>query len=111
MYYTDSDIRDNLIKARVISCINDFENFIRTRSIQLSDRVNVVFSIRQNVDDPAKYACDYYMVDHSTHLVFWLDRFDAAWLPGWPEVRGVNSLMHIGRIEIVYFLPSCSKPL
>ncbi|KAE9407933.1 hypothetical protein BT96DRAFT_55301 [Gymnopus androsaceus JB14] len=104
-YYTDADITDDLTKDRVLSCINDFEDFIRARSIQLSERANVVFSI--NDDDPAKYICDYYVADHTTRSVFWLDTFNASWLPYWSETKGVSSLAHIEHAVVAQYWYHC----
>ncbi|KAJ4488647.1 hypothetical protein C8R41DRAFT_836431 [Lentinula lateritia] len=94
-YYTDADVMDNLTKDRIMACMNDFDDFILSRGIQLSLRANAVFDIRIDQDDPERYTCGYYIADHTTRTVFWLDTVEADSFPVWWEVKGVTSPTHI----------------
>ncbi|KIK68525.1 hypothetical protein GYMLUDRAFT_35963 [Collybiopsis luxurians FD-317 M1] len=97
-YYTDANLIDNLAKERIMSCINDFEDFCRGQSIRLPDNSNTVFHLRQSDEDPAAYICDYYIANHETRSIFWLDTFESSWLPYWSMVKGVTSLTHVGHL-------------
>jgi len=104
-YWTDANIMDEMMRDRVMSCIHDFEDFIRSQSIQLSSDVNIVFDIQRNDED---LYCGYYIVDHCTRSVFWLDTFEAQWFPVWFEVEGVTSLAHIQHEIISQYWFHCS---
>lgn len=80
-----------------MACMNDFDDFILSRGIQLSLWANAVFDIRIDQDDPERYTCGYYIADHTTRTVFWLDTVEADSFPVWWEVKGVTSPTHIGK--------------
>ncbi|KAI3610766.1 hypothetical protein WG66_006930 [Moniliophthora roreri] len=92
--YTDADLYNPRILEHVNKFINQFEEYIRTRSIHLSSQINVVFELY--IDDD-EILCQYYLADHATRTVFWLDKFtlDADTLPTWAEVKGVTEMSHI----------------
>ncbi|KAJ3829533.1 hypothetical protein F5880DRAFT_1521865 [Lentinula raphanica] len=91
---------DDLTRTRIMDCINDFDDFTRSRSIQLTPlRTNIVLSLRSDPDDPNNYACNYYIANHDTRTIFWLDSVDAKTFPVWWEVKGVTSPTHIAFSE------------
>uniref|UniRef100_A0A0W0GDU7 WW domain-containing protein n=1 Tax=Moniliophthora roreri TaxID=221103 RepID=A0A0W0GDU7_MONRR len=101
--YTDADLYNPRILEHVNKFINQFEEYIRTRSIHLSSQINVVFELY--IDDD-EILCQYYLADHATRTVFWLDKFtlDADTLPTWAEVKGVTEMSHIRHaIEAQYW--------
>ncbi|KAJ3788474.1 hypothetical protein GGU10DRAFT_306920 [Lentinula aff. detonsa] len=106
-YYTDANIMDDLTKDRIVACINDFDDFIRSRSIQLSSRTNTVFNLHTDPYDPDKYTCQYYIADHATRSVFWLDAVDAESFPVWGEVKGVTSPTHIEHAVVSLYWYHC----
>lgn len=79
-------------------CISDFDDFIRSRGIQLSSRANTVLNLRIDEGKTDKYTCEYYIANHATRSVFWLDTVDADSFSVWWEVKGVTSSTHIGKI-------------
>ncbi|KAJ3901872.1 hypothetical protein F5879DRAFT_806447, partial [Lentinula edodes] len=94
-YYTDANIMDSLTKDRIMVCISDFDDFIRSRGIQLSSRANTVLNLRIDEGRTDKYTCEYYIANHATRSVFWLDTVDADSFSVWWEVKGVTSSTHI----------------
>ncbi|GAV99515.1 hypothetical protein LENED_000975 [Lentinula edodes] len=94
-YYTDANIMDSLTKDRIMVCISDFDDFIRSRGIQLSSRANTVLNLRIDEGKTDKYTCEYYIANHATRSVFWLDTVDADSFSVWWEVKGVTSSTHI----------------
>ncbi|KAF9064960.1 hypothetical protein BDP27DRAFT_1269800 [Rhodocollybia butyracea] len=98
-YWTDANIMDEWIKNCVTSCIHDFDAFIRSHNVPLSSDTNIVFNLDSNDKikngDENKYTCGYYIVEHSTRSVFWLDTFKPDWFPAWFRIPGVKSLGHI----------------
>ncbi|KAJ3853643.1 hypothetical protein EV368DRAFT_13979, partial [Lentinula lateritia] len=106
-YYTDADIMDDLTKDRIMACINDFDDFICSRSIHLSSQANTVFDIRIDPDDPERYTCGYYIADHTTRTVFWLDTVEADTFPVWWEVKGVTSPTHIEHAVVSLYWYHC----
>ena len=81
----------------VMSCIDDFQDFCRGRSINLPNNSNTVFQLCSKEDDPNEYTCEYYIADHNTRSVFWLDVFEASWVPTWSMVKGVTNAGHVGK--------------
>ncbi|KAJ3975702.1 hypothetical protein EV361DRAFT_945956 [Lentinula raphanica] len=111
-YYTDANLMDDITRTHIMECINDFEDFTRSRSIQLSlPRNNTVLSLRSESDDPNDYTCEYYIVDHDTKTMFWLDSVNAEMFSAWWEVKGVTSPTHIGNRAVTCPLSALTSPI
>ncbi|KAJ3766079.1 hypothetical protein FB446DRAFT_827738 [Lentinula raphanica] len=107
-YYTESDLMDDLTRTRIMDCINDFDDFTRSRSIPLTPpRINTVLSLRIDPDDPDNYTCEYYIANHDTRTVFWLDSVDAKTFPVWWQVKGVTSPTHIEHAIVSFYWYHC----
>ncbi|KAJ3792435.1 hypothetical protein GGU11DRAFT_802949 [Lentinula aff. detonsa] len=106
-FYTGANIMDDLTRDRIVACINDFDGFIRSRSIQLSSRTNTVFNLYTDPHDPDEYTCGYYIADHATRSIFWLDDVDAESFPVWGEVKGVTSPTHIEHAIVSLYWYHC----
>jgi len=63
--------------------------------------VHIVFELKPREEDVgnSQLECRYYLVQHKTRTVFWLDNFDASCLPMWSEVSGVKSPTHVRKFE------------
>ncbi|KAJ7591053.1 hypothetical protein C8J56DRAFT_934551 [Mycena floridula] len=94
--FTDANVFDPPVYARLTSYIFKFEDFIRAYNIQLEEDVDIVFDLLEDPDCKGEdQHCRYYMVAHRTRTIFWLDDFSAVDLPAWAEVRGVSCPAHI----------------
>ncbi|KAF9262575.1 hypothetical protein L218DRAFT_903499 [Marasmius fiardii PR-910] len=101
--YTDADVYNPSVLKHATRLIKEFDDYTRERHITLTMNMNIVFDMFY---DPAEETCPcrYYIADHATRSVFWLDRFDADQLEVWGEVKGVTELAHIGHaIESQYW--------
>ncbi|KAF9257926.1 hypothetical protein L218DRAFT_1005630 [Marasmius fiardii PR-910] len=101
--YTDADIYNPSVLKHATRLIKEFDDYTRERHITLTMNMNVVFDMFY---DPAEETClcRYYIVDHDTRSVMWLDRFDTEQLDVWGSVKGVTELTHIGHaIESQYW--------
>ncbi|KAJ7593858.1 hypothetical protein C8J56DRAFT_925341 [Mycena floridula] len=104
--FTDANIFDPRIYARLTGYILKFEDYIRVYNIQLDD-VDVVFDLLE-VADEGEHHCRYYMVAHRSRSIFWLD---ARELPVWYEVKGVTCPDHIRHeLEAQYWFHSNTFP-
>ncbi|KAG7091400.1 hypothetical protein E1B28_010437 [Marasmius oreades] len=92
--YTDADIYNPSVQQHARRLINEFDKYTRIRNIVLTPNMNVVFDMFYDSED-GTCPCRYYIVDHTTRSVFWLDKFDADQLQVWEEVKGVTELTHI----------------
>ncbi|KAG7091401.1 hypothetical protein E1B28_010438 [Marasmius oreades] len=92
--YTDADIYNPSVQQHARRLINEFDEYTRLRNIVLTPNMNVVFDMFYDSEDDT-CPCRYYIVDHTTRSVFWLDKFDADQLQVWEEVKGVTELTHI----------------
>ncbi|KAK1231015.1 hypothetical protein PQX77_005876 [Marasmius sp. AFHP31] len=101
--YTDADVYNPNILRHAQRLINEFDEYTRRRNISLSYRMNVTLDMfYEEVDDSCP--CRYYIADHSTKTVFWLDKFDADQMEVWSEVKGVTEVTHIRHaIEAQYW--------
>ncbi|KAJ4490179.1 hypothetical protein J3R30DRAFT_45541 [Lentinula aciculospora] len=94
-FYTDANILDDLIKDRVMVCIREFDDFTGSRDIRLPFRANIVFNLGTDEGNPDDYICEYYIADHASRSIFWLDTVDANIFSVWWEVVGVTPATHI----------------
>ncbi|KAJ4490178.1 hypothetical protein J3R30DRAFT_3360973 [Lentinula aciculospora] len=106
-YYTDANIMDDLTKDRIVTCITDFDDFTRSLGVELSLRTNTVFNLRTDEGNPDDYICEYYIADHASRSVFWLDTVDADTFSVWWEVKGVTSATHIEHAVVSQYWYHC----
>ncbi|KAK7026841.1 hypothetical protein VNI00_015383 [Paramarasmius palmivorus] len=96
--YTDANIYDSTILSHMSSFIWEYDQYIHRHNVHLSPHVNVVFDL--SIDSEEEVRCKYYLVDHSTRMVFWLDTFELneSTLYAWSEVKGVTEVAHIRHV-------------
>ncbi|KAK7017521.1 hypothetical protein VNI00_018600 [Paramarasmius palmivorus] len=96
--YTDANIYDDSILSHMNSLIGQYDQYIHRHNIHLSSHVNVVFDL--SIDSEEEVRCKYYLVDHSTRMIFWLDTFELneSTLYAWSEVKGVTEVAHIRHV-------------
>ncbi|KDQ27611.1 hypothetical protein PLEOSDRAFT_158511 [Pleurotus ostreatus PC15] len=75
--------------------ITSFESFVSDNRIHLDPSSELVFALSESGKSAGR--CGYYLVDHQNRTVFWLDEFNAAYLPDWRDVPGVMADAHIRR--------------
>ncbi|KAF7428141.1 hypothetical protein PC9H_007361 [Pleurotus ostreatus] len=73
--------------------ITSFESFVSDNRIHLDPSSELVFALSESGKSAGR--CGYYLVDHQNRTVFWLDEFNAAYLPDWRDVPGVMADAHI----------------
>ncbi|KAL0573609.1 hypothetical protein V5O48_008339 [Marasmius crinis-equi] len=92
--YTDADIYDPHIHRHAMRLINEMDAYTRKRYITLSNNVDIVLDLfYEAVDDIC--LCQYYIADHATRSIFWLDNYEMDQMIVWSEVKGVTELSHI----------------
>ncbi|KAJ8095935.1 hypothetical protein PM082_015156 [Marasmius tenuissimus] len=105
--YTDADIYDPNILRHARRLINEFDDYTRKQSITLTKHMNVTLDMFYEEAEPDgvdKCPCRYYIADHASRTVFWLDKFNADEMFVWSEVKGVRELTHIRHaIEAQYW--------
>ncbi|KAK1231013.1 hypothetical protein PQX77_005874 [Marasmius sp. AFHP31] len=100
--YTDADIYNPNVHRHATRLINEFEEYTQKQNIKLSNNMNLTLDMFYEDDDSCP--CRYYIADHSTRTVFWLDKFNADEMDVWSEVKGVTELTHIRHaIEAQYW--------
>jgi len=62
--------------------------------------MNVVLDLFYEEEDDS-CPCRYYIADHSTRTIFWLDKFELKEMQVWAEVKGVTELTHIRACVVV----------
>jgi hypothetical protein len=80
---------------QINSDIDTIDDFLRACNIQRSLDVDIVLELAPQEDGTIDTY--YYLADHAKRCIFFLDEFDATYLPIWQEVKGVTSLSHVGR--------------
>ena len=93
--FTDADLCDTDIFQAVKTFLEQLDEFIATRNIQIPENVDLVFDLIRSQEDGKTY-CAYYYADHDNKSVFWLDGYDATNFYIWSEVRGVKSASQVG---------------
>ncbi|KAJ8696207.1 hypothetical protein PTI98_006093 [Pleurotus ostreatus] len=82
--------------------ITSFESFVSDNRIHLDPSSELVFALSESGKSAGR--CGYYLVDHQNRTVFWLDEFNAAYLPDWRDVPGVMADAHIRHeLEALYW--------
>ncbi|KAJ8095951.1 hypothetical protein PM082_015172 [Marasmius tenuissimus] len=101
--YTEADIYNPKILRHAKRLINEFDEYTRTRNLTLSSQMNLTLDMFYEEEDdtcPSRY----YIADHASRTVFWLDRFDADQMHVWSVVKGVTEITHIRHaIEAQYW--------
>ncbi|KAL0573613.1 hypothetical protein V5O48_008343 [Marasmius crinis-equi] len=92
--YTDADVYDYRILSHVTRFMKEMDEYTERQGITYSGDVHIAFDVYYEPEKDG-CACRYYIADHSTRSVFWLDPFEAHTLSVWEEVRGVERLTHI----------------
>ncbi|KAL0061131.1 hypothetical protein AAF712_012051 [Marasmius tenuissimus] len=101
--YTDADVYNPNILRHAHRLINELEEYTRKRHITLSNNMNVTLDMFYEEEEDS-CPCRYYIADHSTRTVFWLDKFNADEMEVWSEVKGVTEMTHIRHaIEAQYW--------
>ncbi|KAJ8095928.1 hypothetical protein PM082_015149 [Marasmius tenuissimus] len=101
--YTDADIYNPNILRHAVRLINEFDEYTRTRDIALPNTMNLTLDMFYEEEDDS-CPCRYYIADHASRAVFWLDKFDAEQMDVWSEVTGVTEMTHIRHaIEAQYW--------
>ncbi|KAK7026858.1 hypothetical protein VNI00_015400 [Paramarasmius palmivorus] len=101
--YTDANIYNTKVLSYVTNLISQCDQYLRSRNIRLSSHVNIVFDICGELDE---MWCQYYLADHATRTVFWLDKFELSEenFHLWSEVKGVTEMSHVRHaIEVQYW--------
>ncbi|KAK1225364.1 hypothetical protein PQX77_011697 [Marasmius sp. AFHP31] len=112
--YTEADIHDPDILRHAKRLIAEFDGYIKEQDVTLPGNINIAFDLSYQAEDDS-CRCQYYIADHSTRTVFWLDEYDADKMQVWSEVTGVTKLTHIRHaIEAEYWyhcvlFPSCFR--
>ncbi|KAL0574220.1 hypothetical protein V5O48_007740, partial [Marasmius crinis-equi] len=112
--YTDANIYNLQIHRHAMRLINEMDTYTRKRHITLSNNVDIVLDLFYEAEDDSCW-CQYYIADHTTRSVFWLDSYDADNMYVWLEVKGVTELSHIRHaIESQYWyhcqlFPDCYR--
>ncbi|KAK7026847.1 hypothetical protein VNI00_015389 [Paramarasmius palmivorus] len=97
--YTDANIYDDKILSYITNLIGQFDQYLHAHNIRLSSHVNVVFEISGDSDE---MWCQYYLADHATRSVFWLDKFVLSKVSSylWSEVPGVTKPSHVREFRV-----------
>ncbi|KAL0573615.1 hypothetical protein V5O48_008345 [Marasmius crinis-equi] len=112
--YTDANIYNLQIYRHAMRLINEMDTYTRKRHITLSNNVDIVLDLFYEAEDDS-CCCQYYIADHTTRSVFWLDSYDADNMRVWLGVKGVTELSHIRHaIESQYWyhcqlFPDCYR--
>uniref|UniRef100_A0A0W0FRN8 WW domain-containing protein n=1 Tax=Moniliophthora roreri TaxID=221103 RepID=A0A0W0FRN8_MONRR len=99
--YTEANLYDPKILEHITKFTHQFDEYIRTRDITLSTQIDVVFDPWISEDE---VLCQYYLADHATRSIFWLDKFtlNDDTLPVW--FAGITEISHIRHaIEAQYW--------
>ncbi|KAL0061145.1 hypothetical protein AAF712_012065 [Marasmius tenuissimus] len=99
--YTEANIHDPDILRHVKRLIAEFDEYIEKQNVTLPGDIDIAFDLQRKGDT---CRCQYYIADHSTRTVFWLDEYRADKMQVWSEVTGVTKLTHIRHaIEAEYW--------
>ncbi|KAL0064131.1 hypothetical protein AAF712_008991 [Marasmius tenuissimus] len=92
--YTDADIYNPAVLRHARRLINEFDEYTRKRNITLPHTMNLTLDMFYEEEDDS-CPCRYYIADHTSRVVFWLDKFNADEMDVWSEVKGVTEATHI----------------
>ncbi|KAF9051549.1 hypothetical protein BJ165DRAFT_1608348 [Panaeolus papilionaceus] len=107
--YTDADLFDQDIMAHVNNIYVRIQKNIRHKpDWRFPSHYDLVLDIteREGIepDGYRRFETNYYYVDHTSRIAFWLDDFYAEDFNIWSQVTGARSLSHIGReLETQYW--------
>ncbi|KAJ7439702.1 hypothetical protein B0H11DRAFT_2354990 [Mycena galericulata] len=102
--FTDEDLYDDAILAKVNACVSRIIVCLEDKKFfGPADDIDIVLDL---IEDPSEtIKCGYYLVDHSTRSIFWMDVFDISQLSSWKRVPGMTSASHTSLIlEHAYWL-------
>ncbi|KAI3600410.1 hypothetical protein WG66_001700 [Moniliophthora roreri] len=95
--YTEANLYDPKILEHITKFTHQFDEYIRTRDITLSTQIDVVFDPWISEDE---VLCQYYLADHATRSIFWLDKFTLnddtlpVWFAGITEISHIRMFIH-----------------
>jgi len=70
---------------------------------------HLVVDLRYVPDSKDGIQTDYYLVDHDSRKIFFLDPFEAKSMTAWWEAHGCNSMKHLGSFIVLYELAGSSN--
>ncbi|KAN0094472.1 hypothetical protein V8E55_002759 [Tylopilus felleus] len=94
--FTEHDISDPIKEENLFACVAQLvEKAIKADDVTLDEHTHIVL----NVDNDGDW--HYYFVDHTNHLLFWVDKVSARDLG--IELRGISGYNHIihGRVVLL----------
>ncbi|KAJ3825329.1 hypothetical protein F5880DRAFT_1730331 [Lentinula raphanica] len=107
-YYTNRVVMNTFTQDCIMTCIDDFDRITRSCNIQISSKVNAVFNLHQDPSNPRSYLCDYYIADHDTCIIFWLQRVEAGKvIQYWKSVGGSIYPAHIKHAIVSLYWVHC----
>jgi hypothetical protein len=91
--YTEANICNARTYSMLEVYIQRIQSYIMAQDIQLpAGGIDLVLDLRPKGDD--EYDCGYYLANHETRCLFWLDNHDAGRIL--EEVKVPYSLSHVG---------------
>ena len=94
-YLTLAYLRDKVALHEISQLYEFVENSIRNETRDLPEKFEVVLELMSDLD-----AWGYYMVDHTSRCIFWLQDFDVLWAVG-EELEGIQRVSQMS--EYVHF--------
>lgn len=90
---TEAWLYDSETMAKVSSWAKSIEDALRIKDIKLSDTMELFLEPREDMK-----SCGYYLVEHGTHTIFWLDQVSTDVL-GLGQVVSISHLSTPPRLE------------
>jgi hypothetical protein len=85
-----------IITESAIQILADFNNKAMDENVTLPTDVELVLEIHAQ---GTEMVCGYYLVEHSSRCLFWLEAFDAEEICN--EIKAVVSLSHLRKLVFV----------
>ncbi|KAJ7619660.1 hypothetical protein FB45DRAFT_931357 [Roridomyces roridus] len=98
--FTDAYLYDDKILKKVDACVQHVHARLSTKDSELdADEVDIVLLEPDEDHDSEKpLTCGYYLVDHLSRTIFWMDEFELSKISTCQRVGGVLSESHIESI-------------
>ncbi|KAJ7500743.1 hypothetical protein B0H11DRAFT_2225139 [Mycena galericulata] len=91
--FTDENLYDDAILTKVNACVSRIIGCLEDKkSVGPADDIDIVLDLIEDRSETIK--CGYYLVDHSTRSIFWMDVFEISQLSSWKRVPGITSASH-----------------
>jgi hypothetical protein len=91
--YTYSNILDHNLEQAITNAMQNLEDSIRARNFPVDSNINLVLDAWY--DDEKNVRCQYYLVNHQTRCVFWMEQTGSELFPVTYELSGITSESHM----------------